>query len=444
MLSSNGRNNNELGIKKISPSTNMTSRQSKDQSLVNDIGYSFIISDKMIGHGSYGSVFLATDETGKQVAVKCCPINEKGIPNILEASIMASIMHPYLNHALRIVASDTKLYIIQERAETDLAQYTRRDKGNHKPSMDQLRNWCYCLAQAVAALHKENMIHADIKASNVLLYTDGNIRLTDFTLATRKWSPNEKFTHNVCTCTHRPLECLMKRPWDESLDIWSLGCTFYEIAYGELLFPYQGILEENSSNKQDKEARMQAKLRLRNRSVNAIIDWSSRGPNLPTSYEVIGITQFPIDYIPFVLCDDFKRPEMTVFNDLVCKMLVVDPKKRLTISEVISHPFFQGSKPPIYLAIRRPLNKISVSEQARVSRYIQRYTDNTIVQQLALSIYCACNELYTISEHVKAAVCTWIASKIVIGYPPTIALPLNQILAGEREVCHNLLFRLHY
>lgn len=444
MLSTNGRCNKETSINKISPSMNMTSSQSKDHSLSNNVGYSFVISDKMIGHGSYGKVFHATDENGKQVAVKCCPINEKGIPNILEASIMASIMHPYLNNALRIVASDMKLYIIMDKAKTDLAQYTRREKGNYKPTMDQLRNWCYCLSQAVSVLHKEHIVHADIKASNVLLYADDTIRLTDFTLATKKWSPDEKFTHNVCTCTHRPLECLMKRPWDESLDIWSLGCTFYEIAYGELLFPYQGILEDNSSDKQDKESRMQAKLRLRNRSVNAIIDWSARGPNPPTSYEVVGTTQFSIDYIPFVLCDDFKRPEMALFNDLVCKMLIVDPKRRLTISQVIAHPFFQGLKAPIYLAIRRPLNKIPVSEQARVSRYIQRYTDNNIIQQLALNIYCACNELYTISEHIKAAVCTWIASKIVVGYPPTIALPMNQILAGEREVCHNLLFRLHY
>jgi serine/threonine protein kinase len=412
---------------------------SSDHSLLGDIGYSFIISDKLLGHGSYGDVFLATDENGKQVAVKCCDIDNTGIPNILEASIMGSMVHPYLNRALRIQASDTKLYIIQDLALTDLAQYTRRDKGNHKPSMEELRKWCYCLAHAVLALHREDIIHADIKASNVLLYSDGSIRLTDYTLATKKWTPGEKFTHNVCTCTHRPLECLMRRSWDESLDIWSLGCTFYEIAYGELLFPYQGVLEPDQKAK-DKDA----KTRLRNRSVNAIIDWSSRGPNFPTSFEIIGTTQFPIDYIPFVLCEDFNKSEMNLFNDMICRMLTVDPAKRPTIDQVVSHPFFQGIKAPIYLSVRRPINKITLMEQARVTRYIQRYTDNKIIETLALNIYCRCNDLHTISEHVKSAVCTWIASKIVIGYPPTtISLPPNQILSVEREICHNLLFRLH-
>jgi serine/threonine protein kinase len=403
----------------------------------NNVGYSFCISNKLLGHGSYGDVFMATDEYGKKLAVKCCEIDSTGIPNILEASIMGTIIHPYLNRALRIQASESKLYIIQELAKTDLAQYTRRDKINYKPSITELRNWCYSLSQAVRALHNENIIHADIKASNVLLYSDGSVKLTDYTLSTKKWSSDEKFSHNVCTCTHRPLECLMRRPWNESLDIWSLGCTFYEIAYGELLFPYQGSLE--SQKPKDKES----KTRLRNRSINAIIDWSSRGPNTPTSYEIIGIKQFPIDYITFVICEDFNKPEMSVFNDLICKMLVVDPSRRITIEQIIQHPFFTGMIPPIYLSIKRPINNISLSEHARVTRYIQRYTNNEKIQKLAIDIYRRCNDLDHISEHVRAAGSTWIASKIVLGYPPTIALPPNQILSTERHICHNLLFRLH-
>lgn len=414
---------------------------STDYSLSKDIGYSFIISDKLLGQGSYGDVFLATDENGKQVAVKCCDIDATGIPNILEASIMGSIIHPDLNKALRIQVSDNKLYIIQELAQTDLAQHTRRDKGNYKPSVNELQKWCYSIAQAVATLHNENIIHADIKASNILLYADGSVRLTDYTLATKKWSPGEKFTHNVCTCTHRPLECLTRRSWDESLDIWSLGCTFYEIAYGELLFPYQGAIEPNQKIK-DKEV----KIRIRNRSINAIIDWANRGPNPPTPYEILGTTQFPIDYIPFALCEEFKRPEMKAFNTLLCKMLIVNPNKRFTIKQILADPFFNGLKPPIYLSIRRPINKISIQEHARVSRYIQHYTNNEIIQNLAMNIYCRCNDLNHISENIRTAVCTWIASKIVVGYTPKLdnsRIPLGQILSAEREICHNLSFRLH-
>lgn len=408
---------------------------SSDHMILGDIGYTFVLSEKLLGHGSYGDVFLASDETGKQVAVKCCDIDKHGIPSILEASIMGSIVHPHLNRALRIQASDTKLYIVQELARTDLAQYTNRSKGDYRPTLKELHNWCFSMAQAVFALHSQDIIHADIKASNVLLYADGSIRLTDYTLAAKKWSPGEKFTHNVCTCTHRPIECLMQQPWDESLDIWSLGCTFYEIAYGELLFPYQGALEPDQKVK-DRET----KIRLRKRSINAILDWAIRRSG---SADYKGISQYPIDYIPYVLCHDFNEPTMASFNDMVCNMLVVDAERRPPISKLLEHPFFQGARGPIYLSIRRAINRISITEQARVSRYIQRYTDNTNVQALALNIYCRCNDLNTISEHVKAAASTWIASKIVLGYPPNISLPPHQILAAERNICHNLLFRLH-
>lgn len=209
------------------------------------IGTRFDVTSTMLGHGSYGDVYLARDEYQKSYAVKCCEITNTGISNILEATIMGSFSHPCLNNALHIQASAKKLYIIQDLAESDLAKHTRRVRGNHQPSLAELRQWCFCLSQAVAVLHSRGVIHADIKASNVLLYADGAIRLSDFTLATKKWRKGEKFTKNVCTCTHRPLECLLKQEWDEALDIWSLGCTFYEIAYGVLLFPYQNLEGEN-------------------------------------------------------------------------------------------------------------------------------------------------------------------------------------------------------
>lgn len=415
---------------------------SNDHAFLSNIGYSLVISDTLLGHGSYGDVYMAQDENKRQFAVKCCPIDENGIPNILEASIMMSLSHPYLNRALRVHASETKLYIFQELAITDLAQHTRREKTNYKPTMEELRQWCYSICHAVFSLHNENIIHADIKANNILLFADGSVKLTDYTLATKKWASGEKFTHNVCTCTHRPLECFMKQTWDESLDIWSLGCTLYEIAYGELLFPYQGSLEKSTASKGK-----DIKLRLRNRSTNAIIDWSLRGPNSSIDNTTLGASQVQIDYIPYVLCDDYARPEMRMFNDMICQMLHVNPQRRPSIRDILSHPFFTVMNPPKYLSIRRPMNRITIVEQARVSRHIQRCSTETTVQSLAMNIYCRCNNLDSLDEKAKSMVATWISSKIILGYPPNIqalGMPLYQILLAEREICHNLSFRLHH
>lgn len=426
------------------------------------LGNHINITDRILGHGAYGKIYLATDEHGHQIAVKCCDIERNGIPNLMEANIMASMTHPYLNRALRINASDEKLYILQDLARCDLAQYTRRDKGNHRPSIEELRRWCFCLAHAVSALHMEGIIHADIKASNVLLYEDGSVRLTDYGLAIKKWRPTDTFNFNVCTCTHRPLECLVRREWNEALDIWSLGCTFYEIAYRELLFPYQGVLEPMPKKSThlpmpkasklpvvDGEAsrirEREIKIRLRNRSINAILDWMKRGPNAGTSKSSFQeIVPFELEYMHFQLCEDYNRPEMAVFNDLIGRMLMVDPTHRPSIGALLSHPFFHSMKAPLYLTISRPASSISVSEQARVTQYISRYTRNSDVQAMAIGIYRRCSELDHMTEQMRAAVATWIASKIIHGTIPEAMEPFrHKLLPAEREVCHTVSFRLH-
>ncbi|MFK5969989.1 MAG: protein kinase [Candidatus Marithrix sp.] len=393
----------------------------------------FNITDKLLGHGSYGTVYSATDENNNNLAIKCCNIDKNGIPNILETSIMNSIIHPYLNSSVRIQASDSKLYIIQEAAKTDLLYHTKKDKNNHRPSITELRKWCFSIASAVECLHNEDIIHADIKSSNILLYQDDSVKLTDFTLSTKHWDQESLLTKNVCTSTHRPLECLLKKGWDKSLDIWSLGCTFYEIAYGELLFPYQGSIDLKKGFKKDKDF----KVRLRKRSVNAILDWQMKY-NLGKNTD---IKKFNIDFISPNFCELFKHEEYSEFNNLLMSMLKIDG--RITIKEVLSHPFMNEQASPNFLVLKNKKFLISKTEKFRVSRYIQKYTNNKNIQVLAMEYYLRCINIDNISEIVKACTVTWIASKVVINDVPKIDILLHQILAAERDICHNLEFRLH-
>src|SRR5688572_17980136 len=68
-------------------------------------GRIYTMTDKSLGKGSYGHVFLAKNELQKKVAIKCCLIEQEGIPNIFEASIMKIINHPNINAAIDIVVS---------------------------------------------------------------------------------------------------------------------------------------------------------------------------------------------------------------------------------------------------------------------------------------------------------------------------------------------------
>jgi serine/threonine protein kinase len=144
----------------------------------------YVISDKMLGKGSYGNVFLGIKGT-KEIAIKCCDMYDNGIENIIETSIMTSLKHPNINPALDIFCTPEKLFIIQELALMDLYTYTNVNKNNHQCSYDELCHIFYSLVQAIVVLHHEQFIHCDIKSNNVLLYANNVIKLTDFTLTVK-------------------------------------------------------------------------------------------------------------------------------------------------------------------------------------------------------------------------------------------------------------------
>ena len=388
-------------------------------------GRIYTITDKSLGKGSYGHVYMAKNELQKKVAIKCCPIEEEGIPNIFEASIMKTMIHPNINHAIDIVVSSKKLYIIQDLAVMDLHHYTSSYQLNHICTLQELKNIYYGILQAVCILHDQDIIHCDIKASNILIYEDGAVKLSDFTLATY----NGVYQHTVCTSSHRPLECLLGENWSKSLDIWSLGCTFYEIAYGELLFKNQDVDKKLSKYK--------IKKLIREKSVNAILDWGKY-----TNQTII--TPYDVDYIPIQLTKHYH--DLPEINDFLKKILIIDVNRPQAI-DLLKDSLFSGMVPenPNYVVVKPTCNKLSHFEQARIVRYIQQGSSDPKIQSLAFNIYCKL-ELPHLSEHYKAVGVTWIAHKIISGSNTSTLiqqLPLDQILQIESEIVHDLHFRLH-
>lgn len=176
-----------------------------------------------IGIGSYGSVFKCLNEYGETLAVK---VIKK--PSLFEAAIMSTIYSPYLNRAMKIQILNNKMYIVQELAICDIKSY----KDQYVISNDLMVKWIYEISRGIQYLHRENIIHGDIKSSNVLLYPGDRVKLSDFTLSTkRNWNKN----YRPCTNTYRPIEGWSNN-WDLPLDIWSFGCTIYYMIFGKNLF----------------------------------------------------------------------------------------------------------------------------------------------------------------------------------------------------------------
>lgn len=340
--------------------------------------------NEQLGKGAYGSVFkvnIGEDENEDEeteYAIKQCRItsdlnnkNKEGIPSIMEPSIMSSIIHPCINNALDIYCSDDHIYILTLKAENDLGHYIRK---NHV-DMDTKLLWCYQISTGLACLHSQGIIHCDIKSGNVLLFKNDfdmlDAKLSDFTLAVKKHKKYQKYKHAVCTPTHKPLECLLGEDWDESLDIWSLGCTFFEIIYSRCLFPYQGeYIEQDKEKFGDK----QAKIRQKRRTANCIMDWGNHCEKqkqerkkqeqerkkqeaastteqeatdstncYATKSESASATEtyklWNLEYKKPNIPQGFPNPNSQIDN-LIYKMLSVESDERPNINEIVNDPVF--------------------------------------------------------------------------------------------------------
>jgi len=395
-----------------------------DNKLSKNNGKFFTISTQDVGKGAYGQVLIGKNEYGKKLAIKCCKFDETGIPNILEASIMKSILHPNINHALEIFVSSSMLYIIQDLAITDLHSYTSIYKQNHLCTFEELNHIFSSLLQAVTILHHQNIMHCDIKASNVLMFPNNSIKLADFSLATIK--KEKLYNHTVCTSTHRSLECFLKQGFDESLDIWSLGCTFYEIANQEFLFPNQCV-DKNNSKKTIKQLTSY-------KCINAIIDWAN------FTQQPIEIKHYPINYTGINIHEKFKENNFTQM--IIKKMLMIDSSKRPKAIDLLKMFNIKCENPKLIYNKRKELD---FSEEARVVRYIQQIVEDVDIQEIAYQLYKQLN-LPDLSEYYKSIGCTWIAIKIITGGQPLLQeIDVNEkeLLELEKTICNHLHFRLH-
>lgn len=190
-----------------------------------------------LGDGAFGKVYKAKNkETGALAAAKVIETkSEEELEDyIVEIEILATCDHPYIVKLLGAYFYDGKLWIMIEFCPGGAvdAIMLELDRGLTEP---QIQVVCRQMLEALNFLHGKRIIHRDLKAGNVLMTLEGDIRLADFGVSAKNLKTLQKRDSFIGTPYWMAPEVVMcetmkDTPYDYKADIWSLGITLIEMA----------------------------------------------------------------------------------------------------------------------------------------------------------------------------------------------------------------------
>ncbi|KER31510.1 hypothetical protein T265_02282 [Opisthorchis viverrini] len=250
---------------------------------------------RTIGKGNFAKVKLAQHlTTGMQVAVKVIDktlLNHSSMQKLFrEVRVLKTLNHPNIIKLLEVIESERHLYLVMEYASGGevfdyLVAHGKMKEADARIKFRQI-------VSAVQYCHQKMVVHRDLKAENLLLDADLNIKIADFGFS-NYFSTSQKLDTFCGSPPYAAPELFLGRKYEgPEVDVWSLGVILYTLVSGTLPFDGKNLKE------------------LRERVL--------RG-----TYRV-----------PFYMTHECET--------LLKKMLVLNPAKRLPLSEVMRDPWLNN------------------------------------------------------------------------------------------------------
>jgi STE20-like kinase len=261
-----------------------------------------------LGDGAYGKVYKAQHKhTGHLAAAKMCRLDgEDDLSDfMIEIDILTETKHPNIVELHEAFQKDQQLWMLIEYCDGGALDsiMTELEKPLTEPQISYV---CQNMCKGLLFLHKNHVIHRDLKAGNVLLTMAGGVKLADFGVSAKNKSTMQKHDTFIGTPYWMAPEVVLcetfrDNPYDFKVDVWSMGITLIEFAQMEPpnheMSPMRVLLKIQKSDPPKLEQPSK---------------WSKE------------------------------------FNDFVSTCLIKDPQKRPTCDELLKHPFINctlDSKP---------------------------------------------------------------------------------------------------
>ena len=240
-----------------------------------------------------------------------------------EINIHSKLAHENIIKLYNIHEDNENIDIIMEYAENgNLYELISKEQGGLSES--KAFDYFIQVVNAVYYLHNNNIIHRDIKPENILIGNDNKIKLCDFGWAKELTLENRS---TFCgTVEYMAPEIVGSENYDYSVDIWSLGILLYELLYGHSPF--------KASN---------------------------------TKNVILNIKTHELIY------DDKNKKISKACKDLIQKLLVSNPQKRLKIKDILEHPFVK--KHSQKYTYKKKLSGV-INEEAIKDNFIKNINDN--------------------------------------------------------------------
>ncbi|NXE78349.1 PRP4B kinase, partial [Cochlearius cochlearius] len=311
------------------------------------------------GQGVFSNVVRARDmaRANQEVAVKIIRNNElmqkTGLKELEFLKKLNDADPDDKFHCLRLFRHfyhKQHLCLVFEPLSMNLREVLKKygkDVGLH---IKAVRSYSQQLFLALKLLKRCNILHADIKPDNILVNESKTIlKLCDFGSASHV--ADNDITPYLVSRFYRAPEIIIGKIYDYGIDMWSVGCTLYELYTGKILFPGKTNnhmlklamdLKGKMPNKMIrkgvfKDQHFDQNLNFMYIEVDKVTErekvtvMSTINPTKDLLADLIGCQRLPED----------QRKKVHQLKDLLDQILMLDPAKRISINQALQHAFIQ-------------------------------------------------------------------------------------------------------